>query len=78
MRRAMPSDANPYGFTPTEYVSQDGHGSTMIKRTARGWKVCQWRTRGYETIAEDCESFADALAAYVDWMQRPADNDTEF
>lgn len=74
----MQSDADKYGFAATEYVSQDGHGSTMIKRTARGWRVCLWRERGYETIADDCASFDAALAAYVSWVKRPADNEQEF
>jgi hypothetical protein len=74
----MASAEDGYGFIPTEYVSLHGTGSTLIKLTAHGWKVCQWRTGGYATIAEGCKSYEDALAAYVAWMHRPADNDVDW
>lgn len=65
----MPS--NPYGFTATEYVSEGGCGSVMIKLSSRGWVVSLWsRERGYDPIPGDaCATLAEALAAYQAWAK---------
>ena len=63
-------------FTATEYVSQGGYGSTMIKMDGAGrWTVRMWTTRGYQPIATHCPTLQDAFAAYAEWLRedRPLD-----
>lgn len=69
-----------YGFVPTEYHSLGGSGPTMIRRTSRGWVASLWMGggRGYEPVTGPCESFEACLAAYDEWVHRPADNQQEF
>lgn len=67
-----------YGFAPTEYHSQGGHGATMLRRTARGWVASLWRSGGgYEPITGPCPTLAECIAAYDHWVHRP-DNHQEF
>lgn len=72
--------ANPYDFTPTEFVSEGGYGSVRIKLHARGWVVSVWsRDLGYESIAGDASAtLADALTVYEEWIASRLAGEVEF
>ncbi len=67
-----------YGFVATQYESQGGHGGARIRQSSRGWVVEHWSSAGYQDIAEPQPTLDQALAAYHQWVHRPADNDQEF
>lgn len=64
------------GFVATEYVSQGGYGSAMIKMNGAGrWTVRVWTSRGFVPVAEGCPTVDDAFTAYATWCNedRPLD-----
>lgn len=64
-------------FVPTEYTSQNGHGTTVIRRTSRGWVVTLWRHGSGEHALAPEPTIEAAVAAYAALCSAP-DNDVEW